>query len=195
MAIATADLVTQAARLADEFVRPLGRRWLHVQAVARTAEDFRSSVRPEEAPVLVAAAWLHDIGYSSTLADTGFHPIDGARYLRTEGFPDRVVNLVAHHSGARFEAEERGLSAALDEFELEDSPVMDALLAADLTTGPAGEKLDYRERIAEILGRYPESHPVHRAWLRAADELEDSVQRAYGRIFGYPINGSDLSSR
>ena len=87
------------------------------------------------------------------------------------------------------------MSAALDEFELEDSPVMDALLAADLTTGPAGEKLDYRERIAEILGRYPESHPVHRAWLRAADELEDSVQRAYGRIFGYPINGSDLSSR
>jgi hypothetical protein len=32
----------------------------------------------------VAAAWLHDIGYAPAIAEsgTGFHPLDGARYLR-----------------------------------------------------------------------------------------------------------------
>ena len=27
---------------------------------------------------LVAAAWLHDIGYAPGLVQTGFHPLDGA---------------------------------------------------------------------------------------------------------------------
>lgn len=64
----------------------------------------------------MAAAWLHDIGYTPELATTQFHPLDGARYLRD----DRVVNLVAHHSGARYEAAERGLEAELSAFPLED---------------------------------------------------------------------------
>ena len=31
---------------------------------------------------MTAAAWLHDIGYAPAVDDTGFHPLDGARYLR-----------------------------------------------------------------------------------------------------------------
>lgn len=130
----------------------------------------------------MAAAWLHDIGYSPEIGHTRFHPLDGARYLREEGWPVRLVNLVAHHSGARFEATERGLEAELSEFDLEDSPVMDALITADLTTGPDGSKLRYRERIAEILDRYPPGHPVHQAWLKAADPLEESVMRVKERL-------------
>jgi hypothetical protein len=38
----------------------------------------------------------------------GFHPVDGARFLRGLG-QERLACLVAHHSRARFEAEERGL--------------------------------------------------------------------------------------
>jgi hypothetical protein len=79
----------------------------------------------------------------------------------------RVVGLVAHHSGARFEAAERGLSEELSRYALEDSPVMDALVTADLTTGPGGERLTYDERMEEILSRYAPDHPVHRAWLKA----------------------------
>lgn len=132
--------------------------------------------------VLVVAAWLHDVGYAPNLVETGFHPLDGARYLKSAGFPDRIVNLVAHHSGARFEAAERGLEAELAEFELEDSPVMDALVTADLTTGPDGETLEYRERIAEILRRYPPDDPVHRAWLVAADPIEGCILRTHWRM-------------
>lgn len=182
MELSTTHLVADSARVAEQFVAPLGLRWTHVQAVAQGAGSLRATVDEVDRPVLVAAAWLHDIGYSPDIGHTRFHPLDGARYLRDEGWPKRLVNLVAHHSGARFEAAERGLEAELSEFELEDSPVMDALVTADLTTGPNGSKLRYRERIAEILDRYPVDHPVHQAWLKAADPLEQSVIRVKERL-------------
>jgi len=50
--------------------------------------------------------------------------LDGAVYLSKLEYPRRLVCLVAHHSGARYEAHERGLSEELAAFELEDSPVM-----------------------------------------------------------------------
>jgi HD superfamily phosphodiesterase len=85
----------------------LPRRWAHSQVVARRA-DIVASVVPEFASDVVAAAWLHDIGYTSALVDTGFHPIDGARHLRRIGFGNaRLWTLVAHHTCAMIEAEER----------------------------------------------------------------------------------------
>lgn len=59
------------------------------------------------------AAWLHDVGYAPSLAQTGFHRVDGARFLRARGVPEVVVALVAHHTGAVFEAEQRGLDVEL----------------------------------------------------------------------------------
>src|SRR5207244_449132 len=42
------------------------------------------------------------------LVESGLHPLDGARYLRGLGTgPVRIVCLVAHHSCAVIEAEER----------------------------------------------------------------------------------------
>jgi len=133
---------------------------------------------------LIAAAWLHDVGYAPEIGRTGFHPLDGASYLNLEGWPDAIVNLVAHHSGARFEAKQRGLADALAEFPFPDGPLLDALALADLTTGPAGELLTYDERIAEILRRYPEEDPVHQAWLEAEPVLRESVRRAEARLEG-----------
>src|SRR6476646_1657594 len=66
---------------------------------------------------LVASAWLHDIGYAPALRQTGFHPLDGATYLRQEGWPDDVCALVAHHSGSRFVARINGLDGSLGKFE------------------------------------------------------------------------------
>ena len=59
----------------------LPRRWAHTKGVAATARQL-TSILSGNAGVLVAAAWLHDIGYSPALAVTGFHPLDGARFLR-----------------------------------------------------------------------------------------------------------------
>jgi hypothetical protein len=137
-----------------------------------------SPVLPDdERDLLVAAAWLHDIGYAPALVATGLHPLDGARHLEALGVDRRLCCLVANHSGAMFEAEERGHSAELAAFEREDSPVTDALIYADMTTGPAGQPLTFAARIGEILQRYPAGHPVHRAISRSCPTLAAAVDR------------------
>ena len=103
-----------AAELARKLLEvPLPRRWAHVQGVAAQARSL-APILGDDADLLEAAAWLHDIGYSPELADTGFHPLDGARYLRDVEHADPVLcRLVANHSCAIIEAEERGLADAL----------------------------------------------------------------------------------
>lgn len=176
------ELAQRAAEIAEHFVAPLGRRWLHVQAVAARAAELSPAVPPQDRDVLVAAAWLHDIGYSPEIGHTHFHPLDGARWLQKQGWSAEVVNLVAHHSGARFEAAERGMSQELAEFPFEDSPLLDALVAADLTTGPGGERYSYAERIDEILSRYAPDDPVHRTWVKARPVLAEAVDRTAKRL-------------
>ncbi|AEK38877.1 HD domain-containing protein [Amycolatopsis mediterranei] len=176
------ELVSSAAALAEDFVAPLGQRWIHVQAVATRAGDLARAVPAEDRATLVAAAWLHDIGYSPRINHTGFHPLDGARFLRQAGWSGEIVNLVAHHSGARFEAEQRGMSVDLKEFPFADNAVLDALVAADLTTGPQGQSLTYDERIQEILRRYPPNDPVHKTWLHAAPILKEAVRRVEAKL-------------
>lgn len=171
-----------AASLAERMIKPLGRRWRHVQAVAARAHELRHAVAPEDENTLVAAAWLHDIGYAPDIAHTKFHPLDGARFLRDRGWPEEIVNLVAHHSGARYEAAERGLTAELAEFPFADTPLLDALVAADLTTGPAGEKFTYDERMDEILSRYQPEDPVHRTWIKARAVIGQAIARVEYRL-------------
>lgn len=178
----TERLTDAASGVAREMLSALGDRWLHTRAVAARAEAIAGTVTLEDRDLLVAAAWLHDVGYALPLVETGFHPLDGARFLATHGFDQRLCALVAQHSGARFEAAERGLTDQLAEYELEDSPVMDALVVADFTTGPQGQALTYNERIAEILRRYSPDSVVHRAISIASDELAIHVDRVERRL-------------
>ncbi len=89
-----------AAALAEQLLVPLDSRWRHTQAVAARAEQLVAVVPAADQELLVVAAWWHDVGYSTDLAVTGFHPLDGARYLIREGYPERLCSLVAHHSAA-----------------------------------------------------------------------------------------------
>lgn len=152
----------------------LPRRWAHCQGVARQASAV-GHVLGDQAGVVEGAAWLHDIGYASSLVVSDFHPLDGARYLRDSAFGDRCVwTLVAHHTCALVEAEERGLAAVLAaEFPVGDVDpfTLAALTFCDMTTGPHGQRVDVDERIAEILDRYPADHVVHRSITRAAPRL------------------------
>lgn len=96
-----------------ELAIPLPRRWAHIQGVATRATGLRSALG-RGTDLLVAAAMLHDVGYAPRLAVTGFHPLDGARFLRDEHDADeRLTRLVANHSFALLEAEERGLRDVL----------------------------------------------------------------------------------
>jgi hypothetical protein len=158
--------------------RELPRRWAHCQGVARRAATIER-VLGEDGGVLEAAAWLHDIGYATPLVESGFHPLDGARYLRDHEFGDRALwTLVAHHTCAQVEADERGLGETLAaEFPLGGAPpsAVAALTFCDMTTGPDGQRVDVEQRLAEILARYPPDDVVHRSIARAAPSLRAQV--------------------
>ncbi|MGK5627319.1 HD domain-containing protein [Streptomyces sp. URMC 123] len=162
---------------------PLPRRWSHSLGVAERARSLEP-ILGRDAAVMEAAAVLHDIGYSPRIATTGFHPLDGARFLRDqEGVDDRVVRLVAHHSCALLEAEERGLRRDLEtEFELERPELVDAMLFCDMTTTPDGGRTSSEARVSEILGRYGPDTIVGRFIQRAAPEIHAAVRRVEERL-------------
>ena len=143
--------------------------------------------RPVGSAVL-PAAWLHDIGYAPELLATGMHSIDGARFLNDAGAPDEVVSLVAFHTGAVFEAEERGLLEQLTQFTAPNEDDLDLLILADLLSSPRGQRVTVPQRLDEILRRYERQHPVHRAVTRSRGHLEQTARRASDRI-DYPMKG------
>ena len=170
---------TEAARL----LGTSSDRWDHVSGVAAAARVVVDVIPSEDADLLVAAAWLHDIGYSPAIAHTGFHPLDGARHLRALGAPPRLCSLVAHHSSALVEAKVRHMRAMLlAEFPPEESIVADALTFADMTTSPTGRPVTVEERLAEILDRYPPTDPVHRAISESSEQLRAAVARVEARL-------------
>jgi hypothetical protein len=99
---------------------------------------------------------------------------------------DRLAGLVAHHSGARFEAHTHGLADELAAFDDERSPVTDALAYCDLTTGPAGERVTVAERLGEIERRYGSASLVVRALEAASDTLRAMVTRTEERLAAQP---------
>jgi putative nucleotidyltransferase with HDIG domain len=178
------SLTADGRRIAEQrLAEELPRRWSHVQAVASKAEHVALVLDDPDRDTLVAAAWLHDIGYAKDLALTGFHPLDGARWLRGQDFDSRVVTLVANHSVALIEAEERGLADDLAaEFPGETSAVADALVYCDMTTGPDGQDFDIMTRLEEIRSRYGPEHVVTRFINRAEFSILAAVHRTSERL-------------
>lgn len=173
-----------SASLAQELVGASGARWDHTCGVSRTAASWRHAGWISEN--VVSAAWLHDIGYAPGLVRSGMHAVDGAAYLDLHGAPKLVVSLVAFHTGAEYEADERGLIDKLIQFDRPPQDDLDILILADLVTSPDGSKVCVRDRLDDIFDRYEAQHPVHRAVTRSREYLEESAARAASRV-GHPM--------
>ncbi|MBF6194159.1 HD domain-containing protein [Nocardia sp. CDC186] len=173
----TQNLVNWAADVAWEHLRALPRRLSHVEGVARRAA-LAADVA-DDGELLVAAGWLHDVGYAPSLVRTGFHPVDGATYLRETGASERLCALVANHSCARIEARNRGL---VIEWPDEQSPLRDALWWADMTTTASGEDTTLSERLSDVYRRYGDGDVVSRSLREAEPTLRDAVERTEGRM-------------
>lgn len=170
------NIVEWASAQAEALISPLGKRWKHVQGVVEQSRRVAHIFQEEEQQYLIAAAYLHDIGYAPALRKTGFHPLDGAYYLSLQR-KDRLASLVAYHSEAQFEAELRGLTPELSSFPREYSAVADALTYCDMTTNPIGNTVAFQERIDDILARYGSEELVSRAISRAVPFLSLAVER------------------
>jgi putative nucleotidyltransferase with HDIG domain len=180
----TEGLAAEAHWTAWRLLGKCAPRWQHTVGVAGRAGELASRLGLN-ADVLLAAAWLHDIGYAEGVMVLGFHPLDGARYLAHHGWPRCIVGLVAHHSGAAIVAEFLGLASALAAYPDEPGLMSDALTYADQTVGPAGERVTWKQRRTEMLRRHgPDSSNAHVDATRApyleavARRIEQQLARA-----------------
>jgi HD domain len=170
----TPQIVAAAADQTRSILGSVPDRLAHSEGVARRAQFLTQTVAPKDAPLLVAAAWLHDVGYAPELRDTGFHPLDGARYLRSIGWSQAICDLVAHHSGARFVARFHDLDKQLARYRFSLDAVSDALTVADQTTGLFGERVTVEQRMSDMLRRHGRdsanalAHPDREPYLREA---------------------------
>ena len=93
-----------------------------------------------------------------------------------------LCRLVAHHSCAVIEAEERGLADVLRrEFAPPPQPLADALTFCDMTTSPDGEHVQVHHRLAEIHDRYGSGHLVSRSIRRATPLILEAVGQVRAR--------------
>jgi hypothetical protein len=124
----------------------------HLAVVAMRASDLGRGrgLSEDDCRLLYVAGLLHDVGKAPAHVATGFHPLDGAVLAERHGAAE-VACLVAHHTGARYEARMHGIAMP---YEWEPSSLHDALMLADLTTGPDGLTTTLSERRVDIEARY-----------------------------------------
>lgn len=113
------------------------------------------------------AALLHDIGYWPPIAHTGFHPIDGARFLEQEG-EQEIPRIIVGHSCSPEEGELRGFPGICSD------PGLIAKLITywDVQVQQGGAVVSYDERLQDILARYGTESIVGQANLKAKPRIE-----------------------
>lgn len=167
-------------------------RYAHSRGVAQQAARAARCVRlpGDRRRVLLAAAWLHDIGYA--LHD-GPHAVAGARALRRAGH-ERLARIVAHHSSAAEKALRAGRAAIEPEFPRPagaDGDLLALLDIADLLTGPAGERVDPAGRLAGVVERHGPDGASVQALVGQVNRLgADPVTRAIVEDLSVPAVAS-----
>jgi hypothetical protein len=172
-----------ARGVAERLLRGIDTRLAHSARVAAQADRVRQLLDSRWGAVISDAAWLHDVGYSPPIACSGFHPLDGARWLRDQGWPEETCRLVAWHTAARVEGKLRGLDQELSaEFKSPPELATNALTWADLTSSPSGERWTVARRLADILRRYLADPTEHRAIADAAPALWHATREIESRL-------------
>ena len=148
----------------------------HVAVEALRAWDYATRLRlsDDERALCEVCALAHDLGKVDALRTIGtdFHPLDGAAFALACGEP-RLAALIAHHSGARYEAALRGLTIP---YPYEDGIVNQIVAVVDASTLQSGLVVPIVERLRDIADRHsPESPPV-RAMHAFWPELVAAVQ-------------------
>ena len=166
-------------------------RYEHMRGVAQQAARAARSLHlpGERRRVLLASAWLHDIGYA---LPGDLHPVDGARALRGAGH-ERLARIVAHHSNAAERARAAGLPPIEAEFPYpggDDRLLLDLLDVADLLTGPHGERIDPAGRLATLVERRGAASPAVRALVLNVERLgaNPTTRRLVEELAAQPVS-------
>lgn len=173
--------------VAEAFSSTPNRFW-HVHTVWQRAVELRSLgvawLEPAMSDRLELAALLHDVGKALDPDDTEPHGFVGARLLDSLGLHD-VAPVVAYHSGARVEAEVRGMSDR-DRWSIDEPDLLAVLTFLDRTTSATGEVVSLAQRKRDIAAR----HGDDSIQTRIFDATMPDVRRAQ-HLLGMPTATSN----
>lgn len=175
-------------------------RVAHVCRAGEVAAQLRLPISAQERRLLVAAAFLHDIGYSGQLRRFGFHPLDGGWFLREQGFSDRLAVLVANHSHAWLHCPDPWLGELAVGFPREHSLLSDALVFADMSSAPDGQPIALEDRLADISQRHASPYlavrlrMIRQSVARVQAHLDDDAGSRHQRV-GQTVEGRKPAGR
>gem|GEM_PF-1978370 len=137
------------------------------------------------------AALLHDIGYLpeiSTLLEqateyhpTGWHPVDGANFLRYRG-EHRLATLIEGHGHSPEVSKLRGLAPMT----VSNDIVAMIITYCDVQTDPNGIPVSYMERLNEIGERKGLESQEYKAHLLARNRIETIISKI-DQLLAVPI--------
>lgn len=168
-----------------QYISPNENRYQHILGVVERMKELLERIQIDGTlkPLLLQTAYLHDIGYSDRLNHYNFHPLDGAVYAKTCGFPKPVIAAVLFHSGAYESVKQTRTDLVpiyveneqwLDET---DRLFIDLITYCDLHTSPVGKKISVKERIDDIVERYGEDHEVSQFMLGNLVNFKHTIER------------------
>ena len=141
-----------------------------VRQTCRDIKEHHPSIELDES-LAYCAALVHDIGYLESIAETGFHPLDGANFLEHQGF-SILADLIIGHSSSPEEAQLRGIDRPIPC----NSLFTKVLTFWDMQVGPGGVYMSYAERCQDILFRYSEDSVVGKANIMARPRIEEIIK-------------------
>ena len=167
--------VVEASLLVAELFGTDSPRYRHMRGAAHRAGEAARILAPDDAPLVTAAVWLHDIGYA--VPHTGFHSVDGADYLLRDGWSPRLAALVAHHSFAELVAPAAGMADHLARFPRETGIVHDLIVYGDMSVDVSGRFVCLEERFAGIRKRHPFGTPNDVVRVQRERRISQTVGR------------------
>lgn len=155
----------------------------HIKMVVSNIKELSNlcDLSSKSYDILLASAYLHDIGYLNTLNKFNFHAYDGYVYLLNKGFDISVCNLVLHHtyselldvitSDTKKEVLDCYRSNKLVNLSSEEMYLFKLLSLADMTSDGKGNKVTIAERIEDIRFRYGKDSIVYNHILEVKNFL------------------------
>lgn len=170
-------------RLAS-YIAPQTARYAHILGVVNMMQELcqKRSIPKKQTEWLIQSAFLHDIGYSPTLANHQYHPVDGTIFAYEQGFPKPVLAAVLFHSEAM---RTRSLSSAIVTLYEKNYPLLDKkdqffidmITYCDLHCSPHGQRVTLDERVNEVVVRYGADHEVSQQMLHNMKYYLRTVER------------------
>lgn len=106
--------IDRARQLAEDLLGTDSAEYHHSEGAAARATTIERHLLGRWRPALVPAAWLHEIGHSRHVAQTGCAQLDAARYLRYLDWSTEVGRLVANQGAGYAHAHHLGLGQMLE---------------------------------------------------------------------------------